>query len=563
MWQQFWIQNVHYIIEVFVAFLMITSAWIYLDGWKIERRAKTLLRTIGFFVLTVWGFIGAAPAGIVGLNNLLTQERFVDITGAIGFGLIFVSFVIDPVPLKPGEKPMRFFSKLLSGLWASSASAVALWGLNSLIGNTSSVLWRIFMSAGAIAIEPKIWMFGFAAASTVLLWLHYSKGIQSEWKFFYLGFVFLSIALLFSALNLWSDSINVLVASALGPYHIVWILEHGIKLVGATFLGIWAWGFIRFRIFPQIFSAFVALSFVIFIVTTIVYTGFILYRTQDRAVKDLETNIKTFTFALEKVKGSAILAARIVATNGRIQEAMQRKDKEVLFSNINKLMFENETDFMAVVNTGGEVMMRAEDRQHFGDSLANDPVVWRALDGKSAVTVAVQAGATIPIVSIRAASPIISSSDRGEPEIVGAAVTGYLLDTAFVDGIKNLTGLDLMVFANDTTIATTFAVPDTQTRLIGARELNPSIIKKVLREGKNYTGDTEVFGRQFLAAYVPMKDIEATTIGMLFTGRSQASILSVIAETMRLTFSVSLLLMIISIIPVWLIARFITYHQNV
>ena len=419
------------------------------------------------------------------------------------------------------------------------------------------------MSAGTVAIELKIWMFCFAAASTVLLWLHYVRGIQSEWRFFYIGFVFLSAALFLSVLNIWSDSINVLVADALAPYHIIWILEHGMKLIGAGFLGIWAWGFIRFRIFPQIFSAFIALSFIIFITTTIVYTGFILYRTQERAVRDLETNIKTFTFALEKVKGSAILAARIVATNARVQEAIQRKDKDVLFSNLNTLMFENETDFMAVVNTGGEVMMRAEDRQHFGDSLANDPVVWRALDGKSAVTVAVEPGITIPIVSIRAASPIISSSDKGEPEIIGAAVTGYLLDTAFVDGIKKLTDLDLMVFANDITVATTFEVPDTKTRLIGARELNTSIIQKVLQEGKNYTGDTEVFRRQFLAAYVPMKDIEATTIGMLFTGRSQASILSVIGETMRLTFSISLLLMIISIIPVWLIARFIAYHQDV
>lgn len=557
MWQLFWIQNIHYVLEVFVAFLMLTAGWIYLDGWLVERRAKTLLRSLGFFILVVWGLLDAAPRGIVIL------ERLIDPAGVVGFGLVLVSLLIDPIPVQPGGKPIRFFSKFWPktlalfpvGEWLSSG--------REFFGRTVTFLAPILSGLLVFLTEPKIWMLVFAALTTVLVRLHYTRGIQSEWKYFGLGFLGLTVALGFALASLWQGSSNVLIAQLLAPFHTVWMLEHVSKFVGALLLGMWAWGFIRFRIFPQIFSSFVALSFIIFVTMTILYTGFLLNRTQASVIADLNTNIRTLDFALRKVKDSAILAARIAATNPQVREAVRRGDKDALFANLNTLMFENETDFMLALNPGGEVLMRAEDKERFGDSLADDPVVWRSLDGKAVVTTFVESGVTIPTVSIRAASPIVDTSEAGEPEIVGVVVTGFLLDNAFVDGIKKITGLDVTVFAHDVRAASTFTVPGSQFRLIGTRELEPRIVRQVLKESQSYTGTAMVLNQLFLAAYIPVQDIEETTIGMFFTGRSQASILALAAETMRLTFLVSILLMMLFVVPLGWLARFITYHQQV
>ena len=207
--------------------------------------------------------------------------------------------------------------------------------------------------------------------------------------------------------------------------------------------------------------------------------------------------------------------------------------------------------------------MRAEDRERFGDSIADDPIVWRALDGKAVVTTDTQQVVTIPTVSIRASSPIVDTSEAGDLEIVGAIITGFVLDTAFVDGIKKITDLDITVFADDQSIATTFTMPETGRRLIGAREPDQRIVNAVLKEGGTYTGTSSILNRPFLAAYIPIQDIEETTIGMFFTGRSQASILTLVGDTMRLTFSVSVLLMILFILPIGWLARFISHHQQV
>ncbi len=639
MWEQFWAQNIDYVIQVFIAFWMITACWIYLDGWFVDRQMKTLARAIGFFVLTLWAFLEAVPTVVLSAEQAMRVGQLIGFLGLVGFGIILLSLLVDPIPVKPNEEPIRVFEKItelervlfaqlkkifktvfekkhltktsppplsdeiqrtivpqkgggnlfskIQALWDSVAAKIKtrasktpppssvvalvivekLGGLGMAIRVFSQRIFVFFLPfltfTVAILTEPKVWMLLFSSITTVLVWLHYTKGIQSEWKYFYRGFLWITMGLALSLTSFWQNSPNVLLAQLLAPFHAIWILENIIKLIGAALLGMWAWGFIRFRLFPQVLSSFVAFTFIIFMSTTIIYTGFLLKRIQDDAIVSMEANIKTVDFALSKIKDSAILAARIASINPQLREAVRRGDQDALFQNLNTLVFENETDFMLVVNTGGEILMRAEDRDRFGDSIAEDPVVWRALDGKAVVTTVANPGLTIPTVSIRAASPIIDTSEAGDLEIIGAVITGFLLDTAFVDGMKQITDLEITVFADDIRSATTLVIPESQFRLIGTRELDQKIIDTVLKKGETYTGTAMVYNQSYLSAYIPIKDIEETEIGMFFTGRSHASILNAASETMRLTFVVSIFLMLIALFLLWWVARFIAYHQKI
>lgn len=556
MWEQFWIRNAQYILETFFSFSLVIAGWIYIDGWITERKVKTLIRAAGFLTMAAWALLGAAPVPII-------REAFSDMIGLTGFALLFVSLLIDPVPVRPGQESPRIFGKIWIRMLFLGLGAVAAALAISYLRPLFIPFLPAFILPWRFSLEPKLWMLVLCALIAFFFWIHYERGIQREWKMLYYAFLFLAFSLVFSAATLWQNSSNVLVARILAPYHFVWIIEHMFKFAAGLFLWLWAWGFIRFRVFPQIFSSFVALAFVTFVLTTITYTGFMLTRIRASTSDDLKTNVKTLEFALGKVKESAILAARITSANPQIREAIRRGDRKVLFQNLNALMFENNTDFMLAVNKGGEVIIRAEDEEHFGDSLADDPVIWRALDGKAVVTTSARREIATPTVSIRAASPIVDTSESGETEIIGAIVTGYLLDLAFVDGIKELTDLDIAVFANDTSAATTFVVSDSGMRLLGARETNHTITDTVLKKGDSYLGSAVVLNQPFLAAYIPLKDVENTTIGMLFTGRSQAAILALATDTMRLSFSISILLIFLSIVPLWLLSKFITYNQNV
>ncbi|MDO8537088.1 MAG: cache domain-containing protein [bacterium] len=562
MWSLFWIQNLHYALEVFVGFMMITAAWIYFDGWMVERLKKTLIRSAGFFVLALWSFADSVPGGFTPISGAATAT-VVDWVGFFGFVLLFFSLLIDPVPVKPGKKDIPFLTKF----WLKNFVLAPL----LFYGKTSeffSRAWVVMLPTilviGAILSQPKSWMFVFASLTTILLYIHYNSGIQREWKYFYWGFLLIAVSLGLAVLeSVFSGTSNVFFMGLLGKYHFVWILQHLIKFVGAAMWIGWAWGFIRFRIFPQIFSSSMVITFTIFICTAILYTGFLLTRTQAGIVENIGTNIRVVDFALNKVKESSILAARISASNPKVIEALRRGDREALLKNLNTLMFENGTDFMIAVNAGGEVIARAEDEQAYGDSLAEDQTVWRALEGKAVVTISVEKGVTIPVVEIKASSPVVDTTETGLPKIIGVVVTGVLLDTAFVDGFKQVTGLDVVIFADDISSATTLTVPGGNYRLTGNRESNTAITDTVIKKGQIYTGNTTLFNQPFVAAYVPLKDIEETTVGMLFTAVSQASILALISDVMQRTFMISVLLMVAFILPLRWLAAFISRNQEV
>ncbi|MDP3965752.1 MAG: hypothetical protein Q8Q13_03060, partial [bacterium] len=112
MWEQFWAQNIDYVIQVFIAFWMITACWIYLDGWFLDRQIKTFARAGGFFMLTIWAFLEAVPTVVLAAEQLVLVERFVGFAGLLGFGLVLGSLLVDPIPVKPNEKPIHFFEKL-------------------------------------------------------------------------------------------------------------------------------------------------------------------------------------------------------------------------------------------------------------------------------------------------------------------------------------------------------------------------------------------------------------------------------------------------------------------
>lgn len=555
MWFNFWIQNSHFVIEIFFAFIMLVSVWIFLDSWAIKRETKIFFRSFGFIILTLWAFLDAA------LINLDKFEFLKEWLGVIGFGLILLSLIIDPVPVRPeGIKTSIKNLSIIIGV-----------GFGSLISTTADIknitfdFFRNFVEIIEIIVpflkEGVIWQTIFLAIIVFLLHRHYARGLQIEWKFLFRGFLFIFFSSAITILFLWKNSENILIFKSLQDYGIVWIIEHILNFIGAFFIGIWTWGFIRFRIFPQLFISIIAFAFIIFVFTTIIYTGLLLKSVQDDAISNLEINAKIFDLSLRELKNEAILTAKIAAGKSNVREAIKKDEKEALFGALNNLMFENDVDFMAAVNKGGEVLMRAEDKNHFGDSLAEDPVVWRALDGKSVVTAFIEPGATVPQMTIRAASPIIDLSDEGNPEIIGATITGFIIDSAFVDGIKKLTGLDVAIFANDIRAATTFSVAEA--RLLGTRETDQRIIDKVLKKSEVFSGTALILNQPFYSAYVPLKDIENTTIGMVFTGRSQISILRSASDIIATTFGIAVFLMIVMVLPIYFLTRFITIQQNV
>ena len=185
--------------------------------------------------------------------------------------------------------------------------------------------------------------------------------------------------------------------------------------------------------------------------------------------------------------------------------------------------------------------------------MSSDPLIKRTLLGETVSSLITREGVISPQVLIRSATPI-SKDDK----IIGAVMTSTLIDSPFVDGIKQTTGLEATIFGDDKISATTLLLPDGKTRTLGLSEVNSKVKQQVLTQGKSYTGSISLSGKPYFAAYLPLKDIDNQPVGMLLVAKEQVDVLQTAARSIELTFLSTIILFLLSFFPTRFIANYLT-----
>ncbi len=129
------------------------------------------------------------------------------------------------------------------------------------------------------------------------------------------------------------------------------------------------------------------------------------------------------------------------------------------------------------------------------------------------------------------------------------------LDSAFVDGIKQATGLQSSVYAGNVLSATTEVAADGKTRPVGTKLTNAQVKKAVLENGHAYSSELTLQHKRTLGAFLPVKDVDNTPVGMILISEPESAILLVAGHSVELTFLLTAALLILSLIPIYFITR--------
>lgn len=508
-WYQFWLNNLHFAGELFVAITSLLVVYVLFRVWKRKKERRIALRALGFSIFVL--FSAYHLTGDVGSFASLLQ-LFLKFSALLFIG---ISFYVEPVQLPP-VAPLVFVSgDLLKG--GLRVANLALLG---------AICWRIYLKL--------------------------TKGFEKELRNLFRGFgLFFASEIVFS-LSLFSGTSYVLLSYLIAPFGPVWAVSHLLKFVGFVFIAIWAWGYLRFKLFSQVVGAFVTTSLFIFILMTFAYTSLLVGNMQRSSLENLKINLQTFEYALERLKGETLAQAEIAASNQVVKEAVRAKNKKKLATLSSDFMLSAGASFLVVTDKSGIVLARGEDPEAVGDSLAANLVVSSALEGKKKTNISTREWVAAPQVLIEAAVPIGKW---------GTIYTGHIVDNAFVDGVKGATGLDVTVFRQDTKAATTLVGPDGVSRLVGAKQANERINTRVLEEGELFLGLSSTFQKEFLSAYGPLKDVEGKILGMLFVGYPSSRLFEAAQNSLNTTFLVSAILALLSFIPAYLLAKYIEEHQ--
>ena len=519
---QFLFANIHFALTVFGALVFFAAGWLYFDSWKVDKTHKTAVaRSIGFFLLALAYGIHATTIQTPLLLFILQTCK------TLGLLIIISSLLLEPILYKPSNSQNT--PKQNSAFFPFSIATTV-----------SSVLSAVLMLFVSFVYLRK-----------------FTKGSEKQLRPAFFAFLLLAISEFISFSFFFKNTPVVFWSKLLTDYGLVWIGAHAFEFLGFVILGTWVYGYTRFRLNVQLFFITIISFLFIFLITTFIFTYSLLKNLENDTLSNLKTNVKVLHYTLNRLEEQTLTNARAVSGDSDIYEAVLKRDSEQLYKLTSQFLITHNTNFLVVTSATGEVLMRAENKDRIGDTLGNDPVVQQALNNKPMSTVISSPGIIAPSIEVKAAAPILNRDASSSARVVGSIITGFLVDNTFVDGVKALTGLEASVFGDNIRAATTFVDPDGKSRSIGTKETNSKVLEKVLKQGLVYAGPLQIQNQPYYSVYSPLKTVSNATIGMLYVGKPQTTILETAQKSIRFTFLGSVVLMILSLFPAYFLSRFI------
>jgi hypothetical protein len=527
MWTQFILENLHFAVNLLAALVFFSIAWLYLDAWVGRKTFRELVRWIGFLLLSFSFLISATSIETTvlkdsifggGWNSLLLAA-----TRIPGYLFIIYSLIIDH--LQPKPKIEDKVGVGIVGLKVSGMSVILI--LSFFYPILALIIGFLYLRRATIGLERHLKKVAF-------------------------GFFVLSISELFFIFSLFRNTVNVDLYQFVAPFGPAWIIGIVLTFIAVFMMRGWVFSYLLERLQSQLFMIFTATIVVIFLITTVSFTFLLLKNLQDETLSRLETDVKVLNFAIDSKKAESLSDSQVLAQNSEVISLVEAQSRPKLNDITQSYLLTKKQSFLIITSNTGQVLARGEDRERVGDSLSDDPLVKRALLGQSASSVITKDGVLAPQIYISSATPIMK-----DKTILGAVMTGTIIDNAFVDGVKNATGLEASLYADNTLSATTLLASDGKARAIGIKEENKDIKNNVLVKGKPFVGGLNILNVSYFAAYLPLKDIDSVPVGMLSAGKPQIGVLAAAGRSIELTFIVTVILLILSVFPALLIAKYL------
>lgn len=522
---QFILENLHFAINVFTALVLFAVSWLYLDAWTQKKSFKELIKILGFSLLSLSFLIHATYIEQATLTTSVFIGSYTEILANllkfIAYILLIFGLLTDPIQKIPAyEKQAPLAGFLLP---------IGLFGL--------------------------IWYISFPLFSLFIFLLYIRKsvfGLENHLKPLTAGFFFVFLYDLVSIAKILENTNAKFIYKIVEPFGPLWLLGHLFLTVGIIIIAGWVFGYLLKRLQTQLFMILNISILVVFLVTTVSFTGLLLSNLQSDALSHLETDVNVVSYAINSKQAETLSDAEVVSQNTDLQKAIFGNDRKTLKELSTTILLAKKQSFLIIVASAGGVLMRGEDNEKTGDSLSNDPLFMRAIKGEKVSSVITKEGPIASTVSIRSAVPIVKNGENA-----GVVIVGTDIDNAFVNGLKSTTNLDVSVYAGNSLAATTFIAPDGKSRFIGVKEKDKNINKKVLIEGKNYSADLNILNVPYFAAYAPLKDIDKNPVGMLFVGQEEVSVIQAASKSVEYTFLLAAIFILLSIFPSYLISKYI------
>lgn len=518
----FWLENAHFIIYALAALGLFAAGWLNFDSYRQKPDKKILFRALGFFILALWALAISTGYDMVWLAYAMFFAEL------IGIGLVAVGFYMEPIPRRPGQSEPG--SRKNSVKRPVSLAVLPLSPLKLTIFNLPIIGWLLVLI--------RVWKFATVGLLKDFL------GLRTAILFFFLSRV-VSLAEFFSG----SD--NPWVFNLTKEFSYLWMLENLFVLIAAIVLVRWVFFYIHFRPAPQMYITFVTVSFIVFIISTVAFTGSLFNLSQNDSIISLKRSAAVFEFTLKELKNQTNLAAYSLSQRDEVIAGASNNNVEEAKEGLGDPVKDLNVGGAAITNRAGEVLAVVGSYINVGESLVNDPAVFRSLEGEATQSFITEQLLDADEIVVRAAFPIVVDA-----KVQGSVVVDYPIDQAFVDNVREVTNLDVSINTGIVHAATTFLDKNNR-RITGTLITNQEVIE--LTEDRKeiwaWSGSERLVDQPYLTAYRSLANADNINIGSVLVGQSKYDIIGQIDYSIRLTFSVAIILILVSLFPLYFISR--------
>ncbi|MCL2355990.1 MAG: methyl-accepting chemotaxis protein [Defluviitaleaceae bacterium] len=269
---------------------------------------------------------------------------------------------------------------------------------------------------------------------------------------------------------------------------------------------------IAFPILWVVFSMIVAMVALTSRTTRLLVEGF-----EDNMLESSTQSVESYLRALEQ---QTFMVATAMGDSSELISLMRAGDRDAIwqFSHDRKQHFG--VDEIIISDANGITLARSHMRERVGDMLAygddisGAPSVAAALRGDSVTLYAPTHTAHMVMTS----SAPITDGDT----LVGTILVNFEIGhETFLDNIKNIFGVDAIVFSHDgQAVASTLIDPGTGNR-VAESLTDDDIIRAVVGRGQAERVETSKAGTSYMAYYLPLPGAGGSTSAVLFVGVSQ------------------------------------------
>ena len=201
-------------------------------------------------------------------------------------------------------------------------------------------------------------------------------------------------------------------------------------------------------------------------------------------------------------------------------EMLEENDMSSLEAYIKGSSEDNEFEMAAIVDRRGIVKTGYNIPK--GANLSSMSAVRSAFEGNTQNT---YEGFDSNSYAMFASAPIYNSRH----EIIGASLVGYdLINGDFLKIIQNSHNVEVTVFKGKTRMTTTLG-----DNLVGTSLDNDVIVRQVLEEGEDFTGENRINGNKYYTVYRPLCGDDGIISGMVFVAKSMKVINQIVFNALK------------------------------